>query len=78
MGVEFDALQQAGTWSLVPRTGSMNVLPNKWVYKVKRKSDGTVERLKAHLVANGFHQQEGVDFQETFSPVVKHTTIRVV
>lgn len=78
MGLEFDALLQAGTWSLVPRHPSMNVLPNKWVYKIKKKSDGSVERYKARLVANGFHQQEGVDFQETFSPVVKHTTIRVI
>lgn len=78
MGHDFDALIESGTWTLVPPQPSMNILPNKWVYRIKRKSDGSVERYKARLVANGFHQQQGIDFHETFSPVVKHTTIRVI
>ncbi|BBN68150.1 Glycosyl hydrolases family 31 protein [Prunus dulcis] len=49
--VEDIARQQAKTWTLVPHTPSMNVLPNKWVYHIKRKSDGTIERYKARLVA---------------------------
>ncbi|KAM1311169.1 hypothetical protein ACFX2H_007642 [Malus domestica] len=56
----------------------MNLLPNKWVFKLKRRADGTIERHKARLVANGFHQKAGVYYTKTFSPVVKHTAIRFV
>lgn len=56
----------------------MNILPNKWVYKIKRHSDGSIEHYKAWLVANGFHQQEGLDYSETFSPVVHHATIWLI
>ncbi|KAM1791280.1 hypothetical protein ACFX12_035263 [Malus domestica] len=78
MADEFNALQRAGTWSLVPYTPTMNVLPNKWVFRLKRKSDGSIDRFKARLVANGFHQQPGLDYGETFSPVVTHSTIRLI
>jgi hypothetical protein len=75
---EFDALQRNGTWSLVPLTPNLNVLSNKWVYKIKHRSDDSIELFKACLVANGFHQQPGLDYNETFSAMVKHTTIRTV
>ncbi|KAM1089876.1 hypothetical protein ACFX19_017791 [Malus domestica] len=78
MADEFTALQHSGTWTLVPFHPTMNVLPNKWVYKIKRRSNGSIERYKARLVANGFHQQEGLDYGETFSPVVNHATIRLI
>lgn len=78
MNTEFNALMQNGTWDLVPGDGSKNVVGCKWVFRIKRKSDGTIERYKARLVAKGFHQRPGIDFTETFSPVVKPTTIRIV
>jgi len=78
MGVEFDALLKCGTCSLVPTTSVMNMLSNKWVYKIKKKTDGSIDCYKAWLVVNGFHQKEGLDYIKTFSLVVKHTTIRIV
>lgn len=50
----------------------------RWVYWIKIKADGTIECHKTQLVAKGFHQQEGVDFSETFSPIFKHATIRLI
>ena len=78
MDAEFSALMKNGTWSLVPRRPKMNVVGCCWVYKIKRKSDGTLERYKAWLVSKGYHQQQGIDFADTFSPVIKPTTIRLV
>jgi len=78
MNAEFDALLKNGTWSLVPSLPSMNIVGSKWVFRIKRKANGEIERYKARLVAKGFHQQPGIDFAETYSPVVKPITIRTV
>ncbi|KAM2102749.1 hypothetical protein ACFX1T_000977 [Malus domestica] len=78
MQEEFDALQTQGTWVLVPAPCDKNVIGSKWVYKVKRNSDGSISRYKARLVAQGFSQEKGLDYTETFSPVVRHTTVRLI
>jgi hypothetical protein len=78
MNLEFDALLKNQTWQLVPPHSSHNLLGCKWVFRTKRKADGSVERHKARLVAKGFHQQPGVDFDETYSLVIKPTMVRTV
>ncbi|CAN0824684.1 Retrovirus-related Pol polyprotein from transposon TNT 1-94 [Linum grandiflorum] len=78
MKFENDALIRNGTWSLVPRPINVNLVGSKWIFRNKYNSDGSLQRHKARLVAQGYSQRAGVDFHETFSPVVKPTTIRVV
>ena len=78
MDEEYSALLKAQTWHLVPPSPSQNVIDNKWVFCLKCNTDGFIQRYKAPLVAKGFHQQPGVNFFETFSLVVKASTIHVI
>ncbi|GJT32860.1 ribonuclease H-like domain-containing protein [Tanacetum coccineum] len=75
---EYNALVKYGTWLLVPRPDGVNMVRSMWLFKHKFHADGTLSRYKARLVANGSSQQLGVDFDKTFSPVVKLATIRTV
>jgi len=78
MSDEYNALVRNGTWELVSPTNVNNLVGCKWIFRIKRNPDGSVNRFKARLVAKGFHKRPGVDYLETFSPVIKPTTIHLV
>jgi hypothetical protein len=75
---EFDSLRKANTWDLVPLPKGKNIVGSRCVFKVKRNADNTIDRFKARLVAQGFSQVQGFDFDEVFSPVARYTAIRTV
>jgi hypothetical protein len=62
-------------WDIVPRPEGMSAVTSKWNYKIKHATDGSVEKYKARFVARGFSQVEGIDYEETFAPVARYTSI---
>lgn len=78
MKQELDALMKYQTWELVLPDPTKNIVSCKWILRIKRNADRSVDRYKAHLVAKDFTQRKGIDFHATFSPIVKLTTVCIV
>lgn len=78
MKEEIHMIEKNQTWELVDLPKHKDVIGLKWIYKTKFKEDGSIQKHKARLVAKGYSQQSGIDFTETFAPVVRMETIRVV
>ncbi len=75
---ELASLHERHVWDLVPRPANANIVTCKWVYKTKEDAEGNTVKRKARLVARGFTQVEGIDYEETFAPTAKFVTIRLI
>ncbi|XP_021897317.1 uncharacterized protein LOC110814225 [Carica papaya] len=78
MEAEIAALEKNKTWFLTTLPHGKTAIGSRWVYKLKLKPDDTIDRYKARLVAKGYHQVEGKDYFDSFSPVAKLVTVRIL
>lgn len=78
MSEEYDAVVRNQTFELVPRLQHKNVVGCRWIFKNKFLPNGSLGRCKARLVAKGYNQQLGRDYTDTFSLVIKSTTLRLI
>jgi hypothetical protein len=75
---EYQSIIKNDEWEIVPRPKSKDVLSSKWIYKIKHAADESIEKHKARFVARGFFEKEGIDYEETFAPVARYTSIRTI
>ena len=75
---EYNSVMQNDVWEVVPRPTDRAVVGSCWIYKIKHGVDGSIENYEARFIAKGFSKKEGIDYEETFSPVAMYTSIRAI
>jgi hypothetical protein len=75
---EYRSILKNNVWDIVSRPKDKSMVSSKWIYKIKHADDGSVENFKGIFVARGFTQKEGIDYEETFSPVARYTSIQTI
>ena len=75
---EYDSIMKNQVWEVVSRPQGKKVVGSRWIYKVKHVADGSVEKYQARFVAKGFSQKEGIDYEETFAPVARYSSIQTI
>ena len=78
MTKEYQSIMKNDVWDIVPKPEGKSVVYSKCTYKIKHAADGSIKKYKARFVARGFSQKEGIDYEETFSPVARYTSIRAI
>ena len=75
---EYSSIMKNDMWEVVSRLTGKSMVPSRWLYKIKHVVDGSIEKYKARFVARGFTKKEGIDYDETFAPVARYTTIKTI
>jgi hypothetical protein len=78
MTEEYQSIIKNDVWEIVPRPKSKDVVSSKWLFKIKHAADGSIEKHKARFVARGFFQKKGIDYEETFAPIARYTSIKTI
>ena len=75
---EYQSIMKNDVWDVVPGPEGNSVVTSKWIYKIKHATNGSIEKYKARFVARGLSQKEGINYEETFAPISRYTSIRLV
>jgi hypothetical protein len=75
---EYQSIMKNEVWEIVPRLKNKDGVSYRWLFKIKHAANGSIEKYKARFVARGFSQKEGIDYEETFAPIARYTSIKTI